>query len=186
MQLLRSSLIVSAAALALMGAGCATDNATTITTNANVNSNTTSPANSNTSNVNDTPTSADEDAAGGTSLSGSVDANVNDTPTVDGDATTEIEATVNETKTFDLVASQFAFTPETITVNQGDTVVLNLTTDDVPHGFSLPTFDVNATITPGKTQTVEFVADEAGSFTYTCSVACGAGHSSMRGTLVVN
>lgn len=97
-----------------------------------------------------------------------------------------VEATAPATQTFDIVAQQFEFTPATITVNQGDTVVLNLTTTDVPHGFSLSQFGVSATITPGKTKTVEFVADQAGSFTFSCSVVCGAGHAGMSGTLVVN
>ena len=92
---------------------------------------------------------------------------------------------VDEAVVFDLVAQQFEFTPATITVNQGDTVVLNLTSSDVPHGFSLPQFNVSETITPGKTTTVEFVADTTGTFTFACSLVCGSGHAGMSGTLVV-
>lgn len=99
---------------------------------------------------------------------------------------TEETVTAPTTQTFDMVAQQFEFSPSTITVNVGDTVVLNLTTSDVPHGFSLPQFDVSTTITPGKTKTVEFVADEAGTFTFSCSVVCGSGHSGMKGQIVVN
>lgn len=98
----------------------------------------------------------------------------------------EETVTAPTTQTFDIVASQFEFSPSTITVNVGDTVVLNLTTSDVPHGFSLSQFGASATITPGQTKTVEFVADEAGTFTFSCSVVCGAGHSGMSGQIVVN
>jgi len=35
----------------------------------------------------------------------------------------------------DIHASQFAFTPARVYVNQGDTVVLTLHADDVTHGF---------------------------------------------------
>ncbi|EKD79277.1 MAG: hypothetical protein ACD_41C00115G0001, partial [uncultured bacterium] len=56
---------------------------------------------------------------------------------------------------------------------------------DVPHGFSLPEFDVSETITPGKTTTVEFVADTVGTFTFACNLVCGAGHTGMNGTLIV-
>lgn len=118
---------------------------------------------------------------------------VNETVVVDEDDVDEVDTDEEEdsvstptTQTFDVVAQQFEFSPASITVNQGDTVVLNLTTADVPHGFSLPQFDVNETITPGKTKTVEFVADTAGTFSFACSVVCGAGHSGMTGTLVVN
>jgi len=33
---------------------------------------------------------------------------------------------------------------------------------------------------------VEFVADEKGSFEFSCSVYCGEGHGSMDGKLIVN
>lgn len=177
-------LSLSLTTIMLIGAGCSTttDSTTEVT-------NTTS-----------TNTEDSADVAGGTSLAGSDDANTNDTPTtsavpanLNGEFDPSVEEMVvaddgevaAETKTFDVVASQFAFSPETITVNEGDTVVLNLTTSDVPHGFSLADFDVSATITPGKTKTVQFVADQTGSFNFTCSVVCGSGHSSMSGTLIV-
>lgn len=89
------------------------------------------------------------------------------------------------TQTFDVVAKQFTFEPATITVNKGDTVVLNVTSEDVPHGFSISEFGVNQTLSPGVTETIEFVADQAGTFSYVCSVVCGTGHSGMKGTLVV-
>ncbi len=108
----------------------------------------------------------------------------------DGEEDTEEEdveeiVTAPTTQTFDIVAQQFEFSPSSVTVNVGDTVVLNLTTNDVPHGFSLSQFGVSTTITPGQTKTVEFVADEAGTFTFTCSVVCGAGHSGMSGQIIV-
>jgi cytochrome c oxidase subunit 2 len=34
--------------------------------------------------------------------------------------------------------------------------------------------------------TVEFVADKAGTFTFSCSVYCGKGHRGMKGELVVS
>lgn len=178
MNQLRYTLTAGALALTLMGAGCSTTTNTNTTATTNTNStNTNTVANDNT-NVN---------AAGGTFLENSNSSNLNDTPDSTEDTeSTDSEPVVNATKTFDVVASQYAFTPETLTVNAGDTVVINLSTDDVPHGFSIPDFGVNATITPGKTKAVEFVADAAGSYTFSCSVACGSGHNSMRGTLVVN
>ena len=40
-------------------------------------------------------------------------------------------------------------------------------------------------IKPGKTTTVEFLADKQGEFTIFCSVFCGSGHPTMKGSLVV-
>ncbi len=88
-------------------------------------------------------------------------------------------------KEFNVQLSQFKFEPGTITVKKGDTVKLNLTSIDVPHGFSLPEFGASAAPQVGQTETVQFVADKTGTFTFRCSVLCGSGHATMSGTLVV-
>lgn len=90
------------------------------------------------------------------------------------------------TKNFDITAKQWAFVPSTITVDEGDSVTLNVTSTDVTHGLSIPDFGVSETLTPGKTTTVTFTANKAGTFSFFCSIFCGSGHSGMKGTLVVN
>lgn len=89
------------------------------------------------------------------------------------------------TQEFDMVAEQFQFSPSTITVTEGDTVVLNIRSIDVDHGINISAFGVNEIIGEGETVTVEFEADTAGEYTFFCSFYCGSGHGSMRGTLVV-
>lgn len=84
-----------------------------------------------------------------------------------------------------LSAKQWEFSPSTITVNQGERVVLTITSSDVTHGFSLPEFNASAELVAGQATKVEFTADKAGTFTFSCSVFCGEGHSGMRGTLIV-
>ena len=37
----------------------------------------------------------------------------------------------------------------------------------------------------GETVIVEFVADRAGTFNFTCAEYCGTGHAAMKGRLVV-
>lgn len=88
-------------------------------------------------------------------------------------------------KEFSVQAKQFEFVPSTITVTQGDRVKLLISSSDVQHGFSLPEFNVNKTINPGSPVVVEFVADKTGTFTFSCSVFCGEGHSEMQGTFIV-
>jgi len=74
-----------------------------------------------------------------------------------------------------------------IEVSKGDRVVLKLKSSDVVHGFSLKDFGVFATggIQPGKTVLVSFIADKAGSFTFSCNAICGENHENMQGTLIV-
>jgi heme/copper-type cytochrome/quinol oxidase subunit 2 len=89
-------------------------------------------------------------------------------------------------KEFNIVARQWEFDPSVIEVNQGDRVILHIESVDVTHGFGLPEFNINEELRPGETVDVEFVADKKGSFTFSCTVYCGSGHGSMKGTLIVN
>jgi cytochrome c oxidase subunit 2 len=89
-------------------------------------------------------------------------------------------------KAFTVVAKRFAFEPSTITVRQGDTVKITASSADVAHGFALPDFNVNLRLEPGaRPQTVTFVADKKGTFTFYCNIPCGPGHLDMKGTLIV-
>tara|TARA_Y100000034_G_C6663623_1_gene291043 strand:+ start:75 stop:536 length:462 start_codon:yes stop_codon:yes gene_type:complete len=96
----------------------------------------------------------------------------------------EIEEESN-TQEFSIIASEWEFDTSTITVNEGDTVILHLISEDVTHGFSLSDFDISETLSPGDEVTIEFIADKEGSFTFSCSVPCGSGHSSMTGEIIV-
>lgn len=88
-------------------------------------------------------------------------------------------------KTFNITAKQWAFDPASITVKLGDTVKLAVTSKDVGHGLAIRAFGVALDIPAGTTQTAQFVANQKGTFPMFCSVFCGAGHSDMHGTLVV-
>lgn len=92
---------------------------------------------------------------------------------------------VPEVKTFTMTAQTWSFEPSTITVKKGDQVRLNITSVDVEHGFALGAYGINVTLPPNTTKTIEFSADKVGTFKFSCSVFCGAGHSDMDGTLVV-
>lgn len=74
-----------------------------------------------------------------------------------------------------------------LVVNQGDTVVLKLTSADVIHGLSIKDFGIfiEDGIRPGKVKLVKFKADKAGVFTFSCNIICGSHHKNMQGTLIV-
>jgi len=88
-------------------------------------------------------------------------------------------------KEFIITAKQWSFSPAMIKVKKGDTVVLKLTSTDVKHGISIPDFGINADIKVGETKIVEFVANKAGTFKFTCNIPCGVGHMGMTGTIIV-
>jgi len=90
-------------------------------------------------------------------------------------------------KTFHIKARKFEFEPSVIEVNKGDTVTITAETMDVSHGLKIRDFNVDLKLnTPGEVKTATFVADKAGEFDFFCSVPCGTGHSSMKGTLIVH
>lgn len=93
-----------------------------------------------------------------------------------------------ELQTISVEAFQWGFAPATIRVPRGSHVRLLLTSRDVPHSLTLSGYDVSQTIIPGKSSSLEFVADRPGSFAFGCDVACGAGHQEMQvggGVLIV-
>ena len=84
-----------------------------------------------------------------------------------------------------IVARRFVYTPATVKLKQGEPVIFELTTQDVFMGMNIPDFGVRSDIVPGKTMTLSFTPDKAGTFTFLCDVFCGDGHEGMNGTLVV-
>ncbi|MDP1651186.1 MAG: Sec-dependent nitrous-oxide reductase [Rhodocyclaceae bacterium] len=80
-------------------------------------------------------------------------------------------------------------TPETIEVDVGDEVTINLTNleraQDETHGFTVSTYNVHASVEPGKTVAVKFKADKEGVYPYYCTEFCSALHLEMQGYLLV-
>jgi len=81
------------------------------------------------------------------------------------------------------------FDPEHIEVNEGDKVTLYLTnlerTLDATHGFTICGYNISASIEPGETATIEFVAAKSGVYPYYCLEFCSALHLEMTGYLMV-
>ena len=79
--------------------------------------------------------------------------------------------------------------PEHIEVNKGDNVTIHLTNleraQDETHGFTVDLYNIHASLEPGKTATVNFVADKEGVFPYYCTEFCSALHLEMMGYLLV-
>jgi len=85
--------------------------------------------------------------------------------------------------------------PNTIIVNQGDTVILEITNPRKhAHTLSIPAFNVNSEMLEPRegADTVTFVADTPGVFTFYCGLAynpdklyCDPDHNMMTGTLIV-
>ncbi|MFI5323090.1 MAG: Sec-dependent nitrous-oxide reductase [Thermodesulfobacteriota bacterium] len=88
-----------------------------------------------------------------------------------------------------MTAIRSHFNPEHIAVKEGDKVVLHITNieraRDATHGFGIGGYNVDLSLEPGESETVEFVADKAGVYPYYCTEFCSALHLEMMGYLLV-
>jgi len=79
--------------------------------------------------------------------------------------------------------------PERVTVNKGDEVTFYLTNveraEDQTHGFTIDQYNVHASVEPGETSEIKFIADMEGVFPYYCTEFCSALHLEMMGYLMV-
>ncbi|QLH07396.1 cupredoxin domain-containing protein [Nitrosopumilus ureiphilus] len=121
-----------------------------------------------------------------------------------------------QTRTFDIILDEVKFSaeveneegqettslvelhqwnPNLIVVNEGDTIVLNISNPRKhTHTFTIPEFGVSTKILEPRigSETIQFVADKAGTFTFSCGLPfnsatgqCDADHPMMTGTLIV-
>lgn len=82
-------------------------------------------------------------------------------------------------RNIEIRAHRFSFEPSEITIKRGETVKLELTSDDVTHALVIPDLKVNQEIKKGKTVEVTITPDSAGDFHGQCGHFCGSGHGSM-------
>ena len=94
-------------------------------------------------------------------------------------------STNSQAKEFTITGKSFSFTPNSMKVNQGDTVKITFINEEGFHDFVLDEFQVRTKqIQKGQQETVQFIADKAGSFEFYCSVGTHR-QMGMKGTLEV-
>lgn len=102
----------------------------------------------------------------------------------------------------DVTAKKYEFSPSPIRVKQGAHVQLKVTATDHVHGLWIEDYPEGSDhkgspgivfssargclrIEKGQTQTLDFVAQTAGTYEMRCCVHCGWNHRSMKGQLIV-
>ena len=79
-----------------------------------------------------------------------------------------------DVKEFNTVIQNYRYNPESINVNFGDRVRINIKNNDgVTHGISLPVFGVQEFVRPGQTTTIQFTANQRGNPETFCSTDHG-------------
>jgi cytochrome c oxidase subunit 2 len=85
-----------------------------------------------------------------------------------------------------IVSRKFEFVPDTIHLEKGETVVLELTAEDVVMGLNAPALNVRSDMIPGMVKHLQLTAEKTGRFDFYCDVFCGSGHEDMTGVIVVS
>lgn len=94
-------------------------------------------------------------------------------------------ASAKNVKEFTVTGSNFKFEPSTLTVNKGDTVKITFKNVGGMHDFKIDELNVaTKRIATDQEDSVQFVADKTGTFTYYCSVGQHR-QMGMQGTLTI-
>ncbi len=88
-------------------------------------------------------------------------------------------------RSFSISARKYGFAPSVIQVNQDDLVRVTLTTDDIPHSFTVDKYRIAKRVERGKPVVFEFRADQPGRFPIYCNLAIDEKCREMKGELVV-
>jgi cytochrome c oxidase subunit 2 len=87
--------------------------------------------------------------------------------------------------TIKITAHKFAYEPNQIHLKLGEPVVLELTAQDVTHGFNIPELGLRADLKHGETVRVRLVPKKTGTFEFHCDHFCRIDHEDMNGTIIV-
>ena len=83
-------------------------------------------------------------------------------------------------RTITIHAKKFEFDPAEITLTKGQTVKLELTSDDVKHSLVIRELGINGMMKKGEDTEVVVTPEQTGDFQGRCGVYCGLGHKDMQ------
>jgi len=89
------------------------------------------------------------------------------------------------TRSIQVTARKFTYTPNTIVVQKGESVVLEFTAVDFMHGFNIPDLKIRADLMPGRPTRIPLTLERAGTYDFLCDNFCGSGHEEMNGKIIV-
>jgi cytochrome c oxidase subunit 2 len=91
----------------------------------------------------------------------------------------------DEPRVIMITAKRFEFSPNLITLARGETVKLQIKSEDVTHGLFVRPLGIDTEIVPGRITELTLTPETAGTYRAICDHFCGAGHGGMKMTIVV-
>lgn len=82
-------------------------------------------------------------------------------------------------------AKRFQYEPNEITLKVGQTVMLELTSEDFIHGLNIPDLKTRTDLVPGRITKLRVKFSKPGTYDFLCDNFCGDGHEEMSGKFVV-
>jgi cytochrome c oxidase subunit 2 len=79
----------------------------------------------------------------------------------------------------DVTASNWKFTPGTITVHVNQATTLNLISKEGVHGIASSDLGISNTVVMPKSTSVTFTPHKVGTYQLRCTMPCGPGHADM-------
>jgi len=86
---------------------------------------------------------------------------------------------------FSITARDYRFTPDRLEVTQDDLVKITIESADNAYSFTVDAYRLSRRIPAGGKTTIEFRADQSGSFKFYSDMTSDARHKTMTGELVV-
>jgi cytochrome c oxidase subunit II len=114
------------------------------------------------------------------------------------------DSTAPAVQVIEMSGDKYAFSPADIHVKKGTRVQLKLHSVDKEHGIKIDAYAEGAKkdgtpglrfeggkndtgkVVKGADGTIEFVAEQAGTYRFECSIFCGLGHGRMKGKITVD
>jgi cytochrome c oxidase subunit II len=91
----------------------------------------------------------------------------------------------DEPRVIVITAKRFEFSPNQITLAKGETVKLQVKSEDVTHGLFVRPLGIDTEIVPGQVTELTVTPQQAGTYRAICDHFYGAGHGGMKMTIVV-
>ena len=86
---------------------------------------------------------------------------------------------------FTVKARDYRFAPSRLEVTQDDLVKVTVQSEDVAYSLTIDEYRLSKRVPAGGTTTLEFRADQAGTFAFYSNMTNDSRHAQMRGELVV-
>ena len=103
----------------------------------------------------------------------------------DDASTTTVTDAGADARIIPVTVTDRSFSPETITVKQGEKVKLELKGDDGVHSLLVANLGLNVRVEPGTDVLVDLPTTTPGTYEGRCGVPWGPGHRDMKFTIVV-